>query len=170
MFRLGLIMVLSLMRPRLSVLGESLVHFRVLPGDLDLNGHMNNARYLWHMDMGRADLTIRNGMIPALLRRHWMPLVGSAMITYRRSLRPFQRYAMRSRVLGWDEKWFYFHHTFERDGPCAQGMVKAVFRGAGKNIPPSDVLAELGWQESSPALPPNIQQWGDAEAAQRVLD
>ena len=49
--------------PRIGLLDESAVGFRVLPGDLDVNVHLNNGRYLALMDLGRFDLLIRGGLL-----------------------------------------------------------------------------------------------------------
>ena len=42
--------------------------FRVWPHDLDTSLHMNNGRYWTLMDLGRADLMIRSGLWPSILR------------------------------------------------------------------------------------------------------
>ncbi len=40
-----------------------------------------------------------------------------------RSLRPFQAYTFTTRVLGWDEKWFYSELRFETVDKKAQPYV-----------------------------------------------
>src|SRR4051812_35281882 len=91
-------------RGRLAVHGESVLRFRVMPGDLDINLHMNNGRYLSIMDLGRLDIILRSGIHRPMLRRRWTPLVGSETIRFRRSLTLFQRYELHSRLVGWDDK------------------------------------------------------------------
>jgi acyl-CoA thioesterase FadM len=56
-------------RSPLGPLDESVMTLRVLPTDVDANLHMNNGRYLSIMDLGRFDLTVRNGLLRATLRR-----------------------------------------------------------------------------------------------------
>lgn len=41
--------------------GESRLAFRCLPTDVDLNFHLNNARYLMMADLGRMDIFSRSG-------------------------------------------------------------------------------------------------------------
>ena len=111
-----LVLVRALRAPRRDVLAESVLRFRVRPGDLDVNVHMNNGRYLALMDLGRFDVIVRAGLYrPRSHARRW-PLIGSAMIRFRRSLQPFSRFELRTRVLGWDERWFVFEQRFEQDG------------------------------------------------------
>ena len=61
---LRLIRVLLTIRSRgqLAPFEDSVLTFRVWPGDLDLNVHMNNGRYLTVMDLGRLDLMARTGL------------------------------------------------------------------------------------------------------------
>ena len=80
------------LRPKLGWRDESVLTFRVWPNDLDLNLHMNNARYLAVMDIGRFDLVMRCGLARLVWRRKLKPVVASAMVRFRRSLAPFERF------------------------------------------------------------------------------
>jgi hypothetical protein len=71
---------------RLGVLDEDHVRMRVWPNDIDLNLHLNNARFLSLMDYGRTHLLARSGLLEHILRSRWQPLVGAVWMTYRRSL------------------------------------------------------------------------------------
>ena len=48
-------------RGALGPLAESVLSFRVMPSDLDVNLHMNNGRYLSFMDLGRLHLVAQVG-------------------------------------------------------------------------------------------------------------
>jgi hypothetical protein len=61
LLRTLMVFLRALRAPRIGLLEESAVGFRVLPGDLDVNVHLNNGRYLALMDLGRFDLLIRAG-------------------------------------------------------------------------------------------------------------
>ncbi len=153
-------------RSRLGPLDESVISLRVLPTDLDANMHMNNGRYLSIMDLGRFDLTVRNGLLGATLRRGWRPVVGSVVIRFRRSLDPFQRYELRTRAVCWDEKWIYLEQRFEREGELAAiGLVKALFLGKSGPVATRDVLATVGFTGDSPPTPDTIDLWRRSEAA-----
>ena len=148
----------------LEVLGLSTVHFRVWPNDLDLNAHMNNGRYLTLMDLGRMDLIVRGGLMRLVLKHRWQPLVGAATIRFRRSLKPFQRYSLTTRVVGWDEKWFFLEQQFlQGDQLAAQAYVQVLFRSHGRgregNVAPAQALEALGKTLPSPELPAPLRSW-----------
>ena len=68
---------------------------RVLPNDIDVNGHMNNGRYMTVVDLMLIEYFIRMGFFALALKRGWRPMSGGAFITYRRGLKPLQRYTLR---------------------------------------------------------------------------
>lgn len=165
LLRLLWTLVRSRRRPPLGVLDESVIEFRVLPSDLDANLHMNNGRYLTLMDLGRLDLTARLGLVRLIVRERWAPVLGSAMIRFRRSLHPFDRYTLHTRILAWDQKWFYIEQRFERRGEVAAvAVVKGLFRGPAGTVPPAEVARRTGADGESPPIPPGIAAWEDAEA------
>jgi acyl-CoA thioesterase FadM len=166
-FRFVLVMLLSRFRRRIGPLDEATVRFTVLPNDCDLNVHLNAGRFISFMDVARVELLGRMRMFRPILRRGWRPINGGMTIRYRRSLLPFQRFAVRSRILGWDEKWLYFQHIVERNGQlCAIGQGRGLFRGPGGNVPMAELLAAFGQPfEESPELPEVVRRWRDAEDA-----
>jgi len=154
-----------LSRRRLSPLDVSDLTFRVWPNDLDGNMHMNNGRYLSIMDIGRFDLVIRAGLLPVLFRNKWVPVLGGAMIRFRRSLSPFQKYRLKTRLLCWDAKWVYMEQKFETmDGKLAAvGVVKGVFKGPKGSVATNDLLAAFGLTLESPPMPQEVRAWQEAE-------
>lgn len=60
-------------------------------------------------------------------------------------MKPFQKYRLRSRVVGWDHKWFYMEQRFEvGETLAASAVVKGLFRGSEGNLQPIEVLETLG--------------------------
>jgi acyl-CoA thioesterase FadM len=163
--RLLAVILTARRRGMLAIGAESVLHLRVFPGDVDVNGHMNNGRYLTVMDLGRADLMLRSGFREKVLKREWAPIVASTTLRFRRPLRPFQRYRLHSRILCWDEKWFFLEHRIERGGDVlAVSLARALFRRPGENVPSEEVLA-AAWR--SPAAPPPfpeaVRLWQQAD-------
>ncbi|MBK1671704.1 MULTISPECIES: thioesterase family protein [Ectothiorhodospira] len=160
-FRLLLLMITMRFRPRLGPLDESVLRMRVLPNDLDLNRHMNNARFLLLMDLGRVDLMFRSGMGRLVVQEKWMPVIASSMMRWRRSLMPFERFELRTRVLYWDDKWFYMEQRFVRQGrTVAIGLVKGLIRCKGGHVAPERVFAKsLGFTPETPPRPTAIEDW-----------
>lgn len=97
-------------RPKIGILDVGTVSLRVLPTDLDFVGHMNNGVYLSIMDIGRIDLFRRIGAWSTLLKAGYGPVVANETITFRRSLRLWQRFSIESRVVGLDAKALYLEH------------------------------------------------------------
>jgi acyl-CoA thioesterase FadM len=155
-------------RPRLDPGGESRLELRVWPDDLDVNLHMNNGRYLTAMDFGRFDLMLRMGLMKDVLRLRLKPVLASSLVRYRRSLAPFQSYVLRSRIVGWDEKWLFIEHVIESKGEIfCQAAVKGLFLGPKGALPTPDLLALAGAAGQKPLLPPLLPQWiADWQAAE----
>jgi acyl-CoA thioesterase FadM len=164
LFRFLRVLVHGALSSRIGLLDTSVLSFLVWPNDLDINAHMNNGRYLTLMDLGRIDLSVRNGCGRVMLARRWRPMVGAATIRFRRSLTPFQTYDLHTRVIGWDDKWMYFEQEFRRgEQVCARGTVQVLLRGPKGNVPSSEVLQALNGPEASPALPEPVRLWVESQ-------
>lgn len=153
--RLFLVILKSLgyQRGTFHALDTGILRFRVLPHDLDINIHVNNARYLQWMDLGRFDFMNRLGIFSDAFKRRWMPVLGAVNIRYHRPLHFMQVVELRTRVLGWDEKWFYMEQTFSREGkPIATAYAKALFRGPERSITSAELLELMGYTDPSPAF------------------
>jgi acyl-CoA thioesterase FadM len=148
--------------PPLGVLDEDTVRMRVWPNDIDLNLHLNNARFLSLMDYGRTHLLARNRLLEHIIRSRWMPLVGAAWVTYRRSLPLFSTFRLSSRMVCWDERWFYIEQTFTgRAGLVAVGWVKGILRNAHGNVQPQGVIEGVAPGLLSPPMPDAIAAWNE---------
>ena len=164
-FRLIKVVLAAIFGRSIDSKGESAITLRVWPNDLDANLHMNNGRYLTLMDLGRFDLLIRGGLLRTVFRKRWMPVAAAATIRFRRSLDPFQRFRLRTRVLGWDAKNVIMEQVFETlDGQiAARALVRGVFRRKDGTVPTSEIAAAAGWSPQSPDLPERVTAWLAAE-------
>lgn len=150
--------------PRIGVLDEDALELRVWPNDIDFNLHMNNARYLSAMDYGRMHLLARAGLLEHILRSRWQPLVGAVWVTYRRSLPAFARFRLTSRLVCWDERWFYLEQIFTSrnlEGPVAIGWVKGALRDRSGTLDPRQVITRVAPGLPSPPLPDTIAAWNE---------
>ena len=148
--------------PPLGILDEDRLEMRVWPHDIDFNLHMNNARYLSMMDFGRMHLLARTRVLEHIVRARWTPLVGAVWMTYRRSLPLFARFALTSRMLCWDERWFYIEQTFTGgEGLAALGWVKGLLRSADGNLDPQRVMEAVAPGAVSPPMPESIALWNE---------
>lgn len=140
---------------------------RVWPGDLDLNAHMNNGRYLTILDLALVEFFVRTGFARAMLASGWRPMSGSAFIVYRRSLQPWQAYRVRICLAGADASWNYIRFDFLRlDGAlCARGYVKGATVGRSGLVPNREAYAGARLRMPTRALPVAVQRWRHAEDA-----
>jgi acyl-CoA thioesterase FadM len=146
----------------LGILDEDRLEMRVWPNDIDFNLHLNNARYLSIMDFGRMHLLARTRILEHVIRSRWTPLVGAVWMTYRRSLPLFARFTLISRMVCWDERWFYIEQTFAgSNGLAAMGWVKGLLRSPEGNLDPQKVIDAVSPGAVSPAMPEAIATWNE---------
>lgn len=159
-FRLFLMLITVWRRTSIAPLGESSIHMTVLPSDLDLNGHMNNSRYLALADVARMDHLIRCGLAGFVWSRRVVPVMGDACIKFRKELRSFQRFEVTTQVVGWDEKWIFLEHRMIRRGRvCAVIGVRGLFKGRNGLVQPAELVKMLDLPIEPPALPHWFAQW-----------
>lgn len=129
--------------------------FRVSLGDLDLNMHMNNGRYLTIMDLGRFDLLLKAKAFWKLLRLGYYPVVVSESIRFRKSLEPFQKFAVVSKMESWDDKDVFMSQKFLCGGKIvAEGFIKARFKQRGRktSVPTGEIFEVLGVKYPGPQV------------------
>ena len=140
-FRMLRIFWLSKFTKIITMWDESRIGFRVWPNDCDINMHMNNGRYLTLMDLGRTYFMAQLKMLWKLPKKKWLPVVGAVEIRYHRSLNPFQKFELVTRVLTWDTKWIYLEQRFEVEGKIyAVARLRALFIGPKGRVPTDDVI------------------------------
>lgn len=148
--------------PPIAPLETDTLALRVLPQDIDFNLHLNNARFLSAMDYGRVHLLARAGMQKPALKARYAPVVGAVWITYRRSLPLWARYQLASRLVCWDDRWFYMEQTFTgSDGLVAVGWVKGAFLNKSAIVLPQQMIDLVSPGIESPPIPESIQTLND---------
>ena len=153
-FRIVLLIIKNIFRRRSGVFDESVLRLRVWPTDMDLNFHLNDGRYMSLAGLARVDLMLHSGLLRRAVKRGWYPVVASAIVRYRREIKWMEKFTLRSRIVGWDEKWVYFEHRFEKNGDLAAlSYARGVMRNRDGAVPTSDVMALVGHTEPSPPLP-----------------
>lgn len=129
-----------------SLFSQCSTPFRVNLLDLDFNMHMNNGRYFAIMDLGRFDLMLKSKTFWEVTKKGYYPVVSSQSIRFKKSLAPFQRFELITKIEAWDEKDTYINQKFVRNGVVyAEAMVKARFlqRGRKGSVPMSELLKFL---------------------------
>jgi len=126
---------------------------------------MNNGRILTIMELGRFGLAQRVGLIKALKDNNWGLTVAGTSVRYRKRIKPFAKFEMRSKAACWDERFIYITQSIWLGEECA---CHALFRtGVVSNhrlVPTAQALAATGHDLPSPKPESWIQNWIDAEA------
>jgi acyl-CoA thioesterase FadM len=144
-FRLILQIILSKFSKPMGVNDIDRVNLRVLPNDLDINIHMNNGRFISIMDLGRTRFSIRSGLYAMAAKMGWgYGVVGGSTITYFKSLAPFQKYTLTTKLAGHFNGWFFIEQRFESKGKLvAAGLVKVTFLTNGRRVPAHEVITAM---------------------------
>lgn len=140
--------------------------YRVNLMDIDLNLHMNNGRYFSIMDLARFDLLYRAGVFGTLFKTGHFPIVASESIRFRKSLKPFQKFIVRTQIISWDEKDFFVSQKFISKGKLyGEGFIKGRFKKKGVgSVPTKDVFKVLGKQYEGPSMLPLAKKQAEIES------
>lgn len=160
-FRLAWLMLTRSRRQRIGLFDTCETPLRVLPNDLDLLLHVNNGVYLTLADLGRIDLLLRMGVFRRMQAAGWYPVVAAASVRFRRSLKLWQRFSIRTRVAGWDEQSIYIEQQFYRQDELIASLLidaRCLSRHGGI-VTPREVLEMTGHRGPSPELPEWVSIW-----------
>ncbi|MCT7374495.1 thioesterase family protein [Chelativorans salis] len=144
-------------RGRVTVGEEGRLAFRCLPTDLDMNFHLNNARYMMLADMGRIDIFLRGGLVAAARKRGWGPLLGGLQVAYVREIRLWQRFELVSSIETWEDTQIIGRHRFLlQDGRTAAIILTTggIYDFKGRRfVEAGAVMAAIG--NDAPPRPPH---------------
>ncbi len=151
--------------PRLGLFDTHVSHHMCLPQDIDPWMELNNGRTLTLYDLGRLPMGKRLGFDMLGKEKGWGLTVAGNSTRYRRRVRLFDRFEMRSRILGWDARFLYMDQTMWRGGDCtSQMLLRSAVASKSGIVPPAEVMRALGHPEESPALPDWVRAWIDGDA------
>lgn len=150
---------------------EARLTFRCLPTDIDLNMHLNNARYMALADMGRIDILLRSGLIGLAKSRGWTPLMGGVQASYVREIRLWSRFHVLSSIHTWKATQAIGKHRFVLDDgtPAATVITTAGFyeKANARFVPISELVAALGHDFTPPEMSDSEQHFLAAHEALR---
>lgn len=146
--------------PTHGLLDTVSMEFRVGLFDLDLNLHLNNAKYLKFMDHCRLEHSVCTGLLDHMIRARCHAVVANTEISFVRELRPYQHFELQTRILGWDDKYMYYDQRFlSQEKLHTHALLRVVNLYGGKSISPQAMQEITGLNQTSPALPEYVEQW-----------
>lgn len=135
------------------------LNMRVWLTDIDLNFHVNYARYLRLAQLGRVHYAKQTGILKNMRKKRIGLVVVGLHITYHKSLTLFSKYQLVTRVIGWDDDWFYFEQKFEQYGKVVtRVLVRMVFMESGKRMLTAKAALKLGLPNSEMKIKPEISE------------
>lgn len=154
---------------------ESEIEMRVWPWDADMFMELNNGRYLTIMDTGRFAFGERVNLIKVLKQNKWGLMVGAVSTRYRRRLRIFEKFTLRTKLIYFSEKWFYFHQEFiGKDGKMkASFLVRTAVTSKDGLVPTQKLIDAM--QFSSEMLKEKnqpsewIEKWEESDAIHKKI-
>ncbi|WP_299921749.1 acyl-CoA thioesterase [uncultured Pelagimonas sp.] len=158
-------LLLSRKAPKMELLDTHVSHHMCWPWDIDLWMELNNGRTLTLYDLGRLPAGDRAGMYGPMKDNKWGMTVAGSVIRYRRRVRMFEKFEMRTRMLGWDKRFFYMDQSsWKTDGECSSHVVlRMALTGKTGIVDPQNMMDLLKPGATSPDLPEWVQKWKEAE-------
>lgn len=144
--------------------GMHISHHICLPSDIDLWSELNNGRTLTLYDMGRLPLAGRVGLIKTLKQQRWNLTMAGVSVRYRKRIRMWNRFEMRSRAVGYDDKFIYLEQSIWRNGECCgHAMYRSAVTDKRGIVSPDRVMEAAGLTFDG-ELPDWIKAWIAADA------
>lgn len=142
---------------------ETSLNFRVWITDVDLS-IMNNAAMLTITEMGRIDLIIRTGFLKYAMKNRLYTPLASISAQFRRPLKRFQKFQLKTQLIYWDEKWIYIWHRVEREKKTiAVVLAKCTVKKGRELIPFESIIHKLNWEMKSKNRPEMIDRFERGE-------
>jgi len=140
---------------------------RCWPWDIDMWMELNNGRTLTLLDLGRIPMAQRAGLIGALRTQGWGLTMAGVSVRYRRRIRTFEKFTMKSRAVCWDDRFFYLEQCMEKEnGEVANhALYRAAVTDKSGIIAPSRVIKVIGKDHVSPQMPEWVANWIAAETS-----
>ena len=153
--------------PKLGPLETHVSHHTCLPWDIDIFMELNNGRTLTLYDLGRIPFAVRTGLDVILRQQKWGLTVAGVAVRYRRRIRMFEKIEMNSRLVSWDDRFFYIEQSmWKSDGECANhAMFRTAVTDRNGIVSPVRVAEVMGVADAAPSLPPSFVAWSKAEDA-----
>ena len=128
----------------------------VLPQDIDPFMELNNGRYVTLLDLGRYGYGTRVNINTFLRKQKWSLTITGTYNEYRYRLRLFQRFKLKTKIIGYDENWFYFFQKIERNEKTHMAsVVKYAFTSKNGIVKPKEVVEAMG----EPYDPTQLPSW-----------
>ncbi len=127
------------------------IHTYNSPFECDIYLHKSNSTYFEELDISRTKL------MTLIFQKFFIQYktesgtwayvpVANVFTSFKKEIKPYQRYDVKSRILGWDSKWIFILSKFESGaGLHAVSITKYVLKDKRKTIAPVKALEFCGY-------------------------
>ena len=161
--RLARVLISSRMKPKLDFFSKEsdVIPLMVWPQDIDPFLELNNGRYVTLLDLGRYGFGTRVDINTFLKKNQWSLTITGTYNEYRHRLRLFQKFELKTKIIGYDANWFYFFQKIERhEKTYMASVVKYAFTSKNGIVKPEEVLGAIGEPYDTNQLPKWITEIG----------
>ena len=161
--RLARVLLSSKFKPKLNFYSRDSdsIAMMVLPQDIDPFMELNNGRHVTLLDLGRYGYGSRVNINDFLKKQKWSLTITGTYNEYRYRLRLFQRFVLKTKIIGYDENWFYFFQKIERNGKTHMAsVVKYAFTSKNGIVKPKEVVEAMEEPYDPTQLPPWVTEIG----------
>ena len=156
--RLARVLISKKFQPKLNFHSRDcdVIPMMVWPQDIDPFMELNNGRYVTLLDLGRYGYGTRVNINAFLKKQKWSLTITGTYNEYRYRLRLFQRFKLKTKIIGYDENWFYFFQKIERNEKTHMAsVVKYAFTSKNGIVKPKEVVEAMG----EPYDPKQLPSW-----------
>jgi acyl-CoA thioesterase FadM len=122
-----------------------------------------------YTELGRIDFLVRTGLLKWCLKNNVFAAFATAHISFRRSLRRFQKLELRSKLIYWDKEWIWIEQKIyckiKGEVKLSSSLiVKAKFKKGKETVPFEEIIKNAGFQIEHKPKPNFILDLEVAEA------
>jgi acyl-CoA thioesterase FadM len=161
-FRFIYVLIKSLLSKSRGLMDDFELNFIAIPFiDTDYS-RLFTQTYALYMGLARWNFVFNSEFKMVALKKAWVPVTTAETMTYRKSVKAFNRVRLITRLLHWNDRRFYMEHVFYVNNEVyAHTFVEGLVRGPGGHLKPGEVFKTLGVTMQSPPLPDKLQGWID---------
>jgi len=138
---------------------------------MDFAGHMNNARYASFMDIAIIQFLIQTNIFHHMKVIGGGPVKGSTYFRFRKPLKLFDKFTIKTEIICMDEQGVYWDHKFIKDGfvVCHSIEKSGIFIPGKGMFRPHDFFKLFPGVKDFPPPPPHIVKIMETEDEMKQL-
>ena len=130
-----------------NVTMTSSLELKVKGGDANTNGTIQHARYFSFADLGTIDFLMRSGILAALRRNGWSPIIVGKSFEHFKPITKGQKVDFTTRLMGWEGQYSCLYHQILADGEVVSighSVGRFVGKAGTKHPDVGDVAIKMG--------------------------